>query len=102
MWPSPISWVSYLLGELAGLLLEVRDTDILRGIIGPILVAKGYAFGIPASDDPKWSSYISYWSLTGEFTSADHPSPRYWLLWPGVLCMIAVSFTGKFPHSIIL
>lgn len=84
----------------SSLLLRATLTDITRGIIGPILVAKGYAFGIPASEDPKWSAYISYSSLALAFTSADHPSPRYWLLWPGVLCMIAVSFTGKSPPSL--
>ena len=74
-------------------------TYMARGIIGPILVAKGYAFGTPVSEDPKWSSYVSYSSLALTFASADHPSPRYWLLWPGVLCMIAVSFTGKPSQS---
>jgi hypothetical protein len=70
-------------------------SNCFRGIAGPILVSRGLAFGTPASDDPKWSALISYFSLGREFTTAEHPSPRYWLLWPGVLCMIAVSFTGK-------
>jgi len=65
-----------------------------RGVIGPILVAKGLAFGTPASEDPEWALLMNYASLGGEFTTVNHPSPRYWLLWPGVLCMIFVSFTG--------
>lgn len=68
---------------------------IFRGVIGPVLVSRGLAFGTPLSDDPKWSAFVSYFSLASEFTTTDHPSPRYWLLWPGVLCMIAVSFTGE-------
>ena len=66
-----------------------------RGIIGPILVAKGLAFGTAASQDSKWTALMNYASLSSEFTTVDHPSPRYWLLWPGVLCMIFVSFTGR-------
>ncbi len=66
-----------------------------RGIIGPILVAEGYAFGTPVSGDSKLSGLTSYYALSEEFTSGEHPSPRYWLLWPGVLCMIAASFTGE-------
>lgn len=61
------------------------------GIIGPLLVRTGSAFGAAASDDPKWADYINYVSLSPTFTTKDHPSPRYWLLWPGVLCMIVVS-----------
>ncbi len=68
-----------------------------RAIIGPILVTKGLAFGMPASEDPGWASLMNYASLSSEFTTVDHPSPRYWLLWPGVLCMILVSFTGPLP-----
>lgn len=69
-------------------------TDTFRGVMGPILVAKGLGFGTPASEEPKWALLMNYASLSNEFTTIDHPSPRYWLLWPGVLCMIAVSFTG--------
>jgi hypothetical protein len=93
--------ISYLIGSvLAWSVLSfafnfVWNTNVTRGIIGPLLVAQGIAFGTPASDDPRWSGYMSYSSLSKQFTTANHPSPRYWLLWPGVLCMIAVSFTGK-------
>ncbi|PSK46092.1 hypothetical protein B9Z65_5060 [Elsinoe australis] len=67
---------------------------IAWGIIGPSLVKQGMAFGKPiAPDDPQWSEYISYSSLSAAYSTKDHPSPRYWLLWPGVLLMIAVSFT---------
>lgn len=46
-----------------------------------------------------WDGLMSYSSLSDEFASANHPSPRYWLLWPGITCMIAVSFTGKVKAS---
>ncbi|CZS88195.1 hypothetical protein WAI453_000615 [Rhynchosporium graminicola] len=63
------------------------------GIIGPLLVYNGLAFGESVSNDPKWLSYRSYDSLSHEFSAPNHPSPRYWLLWPGLLCIVAVSFT---------
>lgn len=30
--------------------------------------------------------------MTGDAATTDTPSPRFWLLWPGVLLMICVSF----------
>lgn len=59
-----------------------------------MLVSSGIAFGHAATSNPTWEGYTSYSSLSSEFASANHPSPRYWLLWPGIACMIAVSFTG--------
>lgn len=76
------------------ILFYFMTTDRRRGVIGPILVASGLAFGVPVSESPEWALLMNYASLSSEFTTVDHPSPRYWLLWPGVLCMIAVSFTG--------
>lgn len=63
--------------------------------MGPLLVSRGLAFGLPASSDTAWAGYISYSSLAEEFTTADHPSPRYWLLWPGILCLVTVSMIGE-------
>ncbi|CAE6526473.1 unnamed protein product, partial [Rhizoctonia solani] len=58
------------------------------GVIGPVLVKQGKAFGIAKSEDiPGWFVYTS-------MSSKDYinrPSPRYWLLWPGVFLMIAFS-----------
>lgn len=69
--------------------------SIARGLIGPTLVARGIAFGQEATSDPGWDGYMSYSSLTAEFTSNQHPSPRYWLIWPGIACMVSVSMAGK-------
>jgi len=66
------------------------------GIIGPALVHNGAAWGVDISeDDPNWKGLMSFASLGKAASNKDNPSPRYWLLWPGVLLMIAVSFTGK-------
>ncbi len=93
--------MSYFIGSVLvwsatmGFCVQFKNTDWHRGIMGPVLVAQGAAFGTAVSDDRTWSAYISYFSLSDQFTTANHPSPRYWLLWPGVLCLIIVSLTGK-------
>jgi len=61
------------------------------GIIGPTLVRYGAAWGKPASADPKWEGYINFYSF-GLDDPKNAPSPRYWLLWPGVMVMICASF----------
>lgn len=77
--------------SISYLLLDVTD-NYHRGIIGPALIRSGTCFGKP-STTPGWEGLIDYFSLADDFTTSDHPSPRYFLLWPGVMCMIAVSFT---------
>ena len=65
------------------------------GLIGPLLVHYGECIGIQlAPDDPKWDSYYSFASLKnlGKVT----PSPRYWLLWPGVMVMVCSSMAELF------
>ncbi|GAB1309834.1 Metal-nicotianamine transporter YSL2 [Madurella fahalii] len=64
-------------------------------IIGPALVHYGECIGIQlAPDDPQWDSYYSFASLSnlGQVT----PSPRYWLLWPGVMVMVCSSMAELF------
>ncbi|KAI9609998.1 hypothetical protein H4Q26_006990 [Puccinia striiformis f. sp. tritici PST-130] len=62
------------------------------GIIGPILVAKNIAYGSQRLPDT-YPEIYDYQSLSSAFTTATHPSARYWLLWPGVLLLIVSSFT---------
>ncbi len=61
------------------------------GIIGPALVHNGAAHGV-AIGEGVWSEYTSFASFNLK-DPKNAPSPRYWLLWPGVLTMIVVSFT---------
>ena len=60
------------------------------GIIAPSIVKNGLAFGQSISDE---FPLVSYQGLsfkdTSRYTTA--PSPRYWLLWPGVLMMLVYS-----------
>ncbi|KFY13087.1 hypothetical protein V492_03492 [Pseudogymnoascus sp. VKM F-4246] len=98
-WGWFIEWTPAFIGSgmLVGLnvaLSFVGGSVLAWGIIGPILVNSGIAFGHPAvANNQTWDGLMSYASLSDEFASANHPSPRYWLLWPGITCMIAVSFT---------
>ncbi|EIN03515.1 OPT oligopeptide transporter [Punctularia strigosozonata HHB-11173 SS5] len=59
-------------------------------VIGPSLVATGKAFG-EAINPEKFPGYISYYSMVLD-DPVHHPSPRYWLIWPGTLMLIASTF----------
>lgn len=59
------------------------------GIIGPLLILSGECVGVPRSTDPNWGGYYSYTSLKDLGHAA--MSPRYWLLWPGVMIMTCSS-----------
>jgi hypothetical protein len=48
-----------------------------------------------APKDPDWKEAMNFGSLSKMFANKDTPSPRYWLMWPGVLAMVAISFTGE-------
>ncbi|EHA47197.1 hypothetical protein MGG_04248 [Pyricularia oryzae 70-15] len=64
------------------------------GFIGPLLVHYEECIGIQLSDDPKWDSLYSFASLSG--LGKRKPSPRYWLLWPGVMIMVCSSMAELF------
>ena len=58
------------------------------GIIAPSLVKNGLAVGKhPYPDFPELVSYTSL-SFKNPEAYIHSPSPRYWLLWPGVLMML--------------
>ncbi|KAF9526157.1 OPT oligopeptide transporter [Crepidotus variabilis] len=65
------------------------------GIIAPALVKNGKAFGTSISDDYPLVSYIGL-SFKDPGAYVEKPSPRYWLLWPGVLIMLVYSFADIF------
>jgi uncharacterized oligopeptide transporter (OPT) family protein len=60
------------------------------GIIAPSLIANGKAFGVQPYKEDGFPEIWSYSSLSFKDPSLyrTHPSPRYWLLWPGVLVML--------------
>ncbi|KAM3422317.1 hypothetical protein BST61_g2676 [Cercospora zeina] len=96
-WGWMIEWTPAFIG--AGMLVGLNTaisfyagSIIAWGIIGPTLVHYNAAFGIDAASSEKWQGYVSFASLGTAASTKDTPSPRYWLLWPGVLLMIVVSF----------
>ena len=63
--------------------------------VAPSLIATGKAVSKPISDDfPLFT--ISSLSFNDPEVFLENPSPRYWLLWPGVLIMLSYSFTDVF------
>lgn len=66
-----------------------------RGLLGPYLVFAELAFGEPSNNtEAALSGLVSYTTMSSTFSTAEYPSPRYWLLWPGVACTLAVAFSG--------
>ena len=63
--------------------------------VAPSLVSTGKAVLTPISKD-----YPLFTSASLNFHDPEafleNPSPRYWLLWPGVLIMLLYSFTDVF------
>ncbi|KAE8404297.1 OPT oligopeptide transporter protein-domain-containing protein [Aspergillus pseudonomiae] len=97
-WGWYIEWTPAFIGSgmLVGMNVAasfVLGSILAWGVIGPYLVSHGLAFGKEAASP---DGLVSYFSLSAEFADAQHPSPRYWLLWPGVVCMIAAAFTELF------
>lgn len=68
------------------------------GIIAPSLVKNGLAFGLAASDEYPLVTYNAL-SFKDPTLYTTHPSPRYWLLWPGVLMMLLYSFADLAMNS---
>ncbi|KAF3909969.1 hypothetical protein ABW20_dc0107357 [Dactylellina cionopaga] len=68
------------------------------GIVGPLLVKNGAAYGKAASKEiPDLMNYMNM-----NVSNLDHVSPRYWLLWPGVFAMILVSMAElAFNYQVI-
>ena len=105
-WGWYLEWTPAFIGVgvLVGLNTAISffaGSVIAWGIIGPTLVHYKEAWGAPyfspgdVPDDfyQKWKGLISFASLSAEASTKDNPSPRFWMLWPGVLLMVAVSFT---------
>ena len=63
------------------------------GIIAPSIVKTGQAIGHPYDDSvPEYINYLAMSFKPDADGTRPTPSPRYWLLWPGVLLMLVFSF----------
>lgn len=63
--------------------------------VAPSLIATGKAVSTPISEEFPLFSVASL-SFKDPEAFLENPSPRYWLLWPGVLIMLLYSFTDIF------
>ncbi|KZT55026.1 hypothetical protein CALCODRAFT_556618 [Calocera cornea HHB12733] len=61
---------------------------IAWGIIGPAIVAAGVAFGTAMS--PDYPGYINYSKMILD-APVNGPSPKYWFIWPGYMCLLCAS-----------
>ncbi|KAI5918433.1 OPT oligopeptide transporter protein-domain-containing protein [Camillea tinctor] len=99
-WGWWFEWTPAFIGS--GMLIGMNSALSLFGgavlawaIIGPVLVHYGTCVGIQqVEDDPRWADYYSFASLSNLGHST--PSPRYWLLWPGVMIMVCTSIAELF------
>ncbi|KAF9652330.1 OPT superfamily oligopeptide transporter [Thelephora ganbajun] len=85
-------------GMLSGLNASwsfLGGTVLAWGIIAPSLIATGKAVAKPISKEYPLFSITSL-SFKNPEVFLEKPSPRYWLLWPGVLIMLLYSFTDVF------
>jgi uncharacterized oligopeptide transporter (OPT) family protein len=97
-WGWYLEWTPAFIGSgmLVGLNVSISffcGSVLAWAIIGPALVHNNKAWGVHVGEGTKFEGYYSFGSLSLAACSKDWPSPRYWLLWPGVLLMIVVSFT---------
>ena len=66
------------------------------GIIGPSLVAGGGAFG-EAVAPGVYPGYMNYMNMVLS-DPVGKPSPRYWLVWPGTMLLLAGAFAELFSN----
>lgn len=78
------------------------------GIVGPIIARTGTApqYVTLSPEHPDWRGYHSM-NLRSRlspkgFDPIRYPSPRYWLLWPGVMLMLCASFAEIFMSGGII
>lgn len=100
-WGWWFEWTPAFIGS--GILIGMNSALSMFGgsviawaIIGPILVKTGTCIGQPNWDEttPEWEGYWNYASLSN--LGKETPSPRYWLLWPGVMIMVCTSMAELF------
>ncbi|KAM5354844.1 hypothetical protein ACJ41O_001490 [Fusarium nematophilum] len=95
-----IEWTPALIGIGMLIPLNVALSWLLGycvsyGIIGPVIVAKGLAVGVPYN--PTYPDLVTYMALDAvDLVSA--PSPRYWLMWPAILVTVCATFTDVLVH----
>lgn len=86
-------------------------TVIAWGLIGPLLIHYGECVGTrPYLDNPevsqlvrdRWGVVAGFSKMTGIEDPDFIPSPRYWMLWPGVMVLLVYSLIEFFIHFRVL
>lgn len=96
---TPAFFGSGLLVGLNAALSWWGGTFVAWAIIGPVLVHYGEAIGKPAGEEGTvWEELINFSSLSGIDKPGYIPSPRFWMLWPGVFVLIVYSLTEFVMH----
>ncbi|XWX00125.1 hypothetical protein V2A60_008143 [Cordyceps javanica] len=97
-WGWFVEWTPAMIGS--GMLVDMNvaasffaGSVLAWAVIGPYIVSQRMAFGLQVSADPYWAQLQSYTSMSTDYTNADTPSPRYWLLWPGVAYILCQWFS---------
>ncbi|KAK5996258.1 putative metal-nicotianamine transporter YSL18-like protein [Cladobotryum mycophilum] len=89
-------------GILVGLNAAISwwgGTFLAWGLIGPLLVHYGECVGSPLGEPgTKWEGYMSFSSMRHIGEPGWVPSPRYWMLWPGVMVLIVYSLVEFILH----
>ncbi|RYP65679.1 hypothetical protein DL771_008178 [Monosporascus sp. 5C6A] len=96
-WGWFIEWTPAFVGSglLVGLNVGISyfvGSSIAWGFVGPLLIYTGECEGTQAApDDPLWQELVTYNGMSGMSDPDYVPSPRYWLLWPGVMVLLCYS-----------
>ncbi|KAF5025367.1 hypothetical protein F66182_2532 [Fusarium sp. NRRL 66182] len=88
-------------GLLVGLNAAISwwgGTVLAWALIGPLLVHYGECIGV-AVGEGKWEGLTRFSVMTGADEPGYVPSPRYWMLWPGVMVLMVYSLIEFFLHS---
>ncbi|KAF4547607.1 OPT oligopeptide transporter-like protein 2 [Elsinoe fawcettii] len=113
-WGWLIEWTPAFLGS--GMLVGLNSacsmmagSVVAWGVIGPLLVKYGICIGIAnvtladvkAGDITQefyeqWKDSVTFYSMSTKTITSATPSPRYWLLWPGVMIMVCASLAEFF------
>ena len=72
--------------------VEVGGAVLAWGIIAPILIKTGAAVGLHVDEENPTFMLTTAMSFKDPELYSKSPSPRYWLLWPGVFIMLVYSF----------
>lgn len=93
-WTPAFTAVGLLTGRNAGYSF-FGGTIVAWGIVAPCLVHYGVAFGTAVS--AAYPGYMNYQGMVLD-DPVNAPSPRYWLVWPGTMLLLAGAFAEVFAN----